>query len=520
MGTELNFDWLALTPIIVILGTGAVQVLLEAFVPRRARRLTQLITSLLAVCLAFSVLAYLHMSDLYRSPVAVAGGEVKTDLVGIFAQLVLLLIGFLSILVFADRTSQNDGAFAGQPSDRPGSADEALSNRMQYQRTEIFPLLMFSLGGMLVFVQASSLLTMFVALEVMSLPLYILAASARRRRLVSQEAGMKYFILGAFASAFFLMGAALFFSIAGSVEFTRLNPQQLAQIVQSGGAEKIILFPVAMLLVLVGLLFKVAAVPFHAWTPDVYQGAPTPVTGFMAAGVKVAAFVALLRIADATVVGFFPGVRWVFWTVAALTIVYGTVMGLRQTDVKRMLAYSSIAHAGFLLIAIVSVRGLPTFALLPVMFYLLTYGLATVGAFAIVTLVRERNQNGDIVGEATSMKLWAGLGKTNPFLAACMSIFLLSFAGIPLTAGFIGKFWVFMLAVSAGATPLVVLAVLASAATAVFYFRLIRTMFFEEPTDNSVVVASEGYSSFAIAFTTAVTVVLGILPTLVINLLA
>ena len=243
---------------------------------------------------------------------------------------------------------------------------------------------------------------------------------------------------------------------------------------------------------------------------DPLTGAPTPITGFMAAGTKIAAFAAMLRFLY--VIGH--SVQWeltpVMWTIIIFTMLVGTVLGLIQTDIKRMLAYSSIAHAGFILIGVTAYSQA---AITSVVFYLLAYGLATVGAFGIVTLVREKDKDGNILGEATAISRWQGLGKTNPLLAGCMLIFLLSFAGIPLTSGFIGKFLVFSAGVAAGNAVLVVLAVLASAATAFFYFRLIVLMFFREPEgDNTAVIASEGFSIVAIVATAVITIVLGVFP--------
>ncbi|OKL48773.1 NADH-quinone oxidoreductase subunit NuoN [Boudabousia marimammalium] len=516
----MDFNWLVISPIIIILGTGVLQVLFEAFVPARARRLTQLVSSLLAVVAALVMTALIDIWGLVDAPTFVAGSDMLGDHVGIFASMALLLIAFLAIMVIADRTSQLDGAFAGQPADRPGSSDESLTNRLNYQRTEFYPLVLFSLGGMLVFVQAASLLTMFVALEVMSLPLYILAASARRQRLISQEAAIKYFILGAFSSAFFLMGTAFLYGALGNINLALIPANRLPEFLGQYGLNVLLLWFVGALLVTVGLLFKVAAAPFHAWTPDVYQGAPTPITGFMAAGVKIAAFVALLRVLATTAVALFPYMQTMIWVIAVLTIVVGTVMGLRQNDIKRMLAYSSIAHAGFLLIAVVGKGTVVTGNVGALLFYLLTYGIATIGAFGIITLVRNRDGEGNITGEATDMSKWAGLGKTNPWLAASMSVLLLSFAGIPLTAGFMAKFWVFASAASQGGTLLVVIAVLASAATAVFYFRLIRTMYFLAPSEKIAVVTSEGLSSFAITVSVLLTVLLGLFPTVVMNLIS
>jgi len=263
-------------------------------------------------------------------------------------------------------------------------------------------------------------------------------------------------------------------------------------------------------LVAVGLLFKVAAVPFHAWTPDVYVGAPTPITAFMAACTKVAAFGALLRL-------FYVGLggsRWdwepVLWAIAIVTMLVGSLLALTQTDVKRMLAYSSIAHAGFVLVGVVatSPAGLSSS-----MFYLVTYGFATIGAFAVVTLVR------DSAGEATHLSQWAGLGRRAPWLAAVFALFLLAFAGIPLTSGFTGKFAVFAAAVDGGATPLVVVAVVASAIAAFFYVRVIVLMFFSEPVGEGPTIAIPGVSSAAaLAVCAAVTVALGVAPQPVLDL--
>ncbi|MDD9205231.1 NADH-quinone oxidoreductase subunit NuoN, partial [Georgenia sp. 10Sc9-8] len=302
----------------------------------------------------------------------------------------------------ADRTESGEGAFAAQVADRPGSAEEADSLRRGLAQTEVFPLTLFALGGMMVFPAAGDLLTLFIALEVLSLPLYLLSGTARRRRLLSQEAALKYFLLGAFASAFALFGIALLFGFSGSVRYA-----ELAQAVPTTAGMDWLLLAGALLLI-IGLLFKIGAAPFHAWTPDVYQGAPTPVTGFMAAATKVAAFGALLRFYYVVV----PDMGWdlepFMWGVIILTMLVGTVLGIVQTDVKRMLAYSSIAHAGFVLIGVVA---LESSGISGVIFYLLAYGLATVGAFALITLVRERDPEGNVTGEATHLSQWAGLGR-------------------------------------------------------------------------------------------------------------
>jgi len=275
--------------------------------------------------------------------------------------------------------------------------------------------------------------------------------------------------------------------------------------------------------VLVGLLFKVGAVPFHAWTPDVYQGAPTPITGFMAACTKIASFGVLIRLVYVLV----PPVQWdilpALWGVAVLTMLVGTVVAIVQTDVKRMLAYSSIAHAGFLLVGLTSMTQA---GISSVLFYLLAYGLATVGAFAVVTLVREVNEGpgGPVMAEATSLTQWTGLGRRHPGLALAFTLFLLSFAGIPLTAGFIGKFEVFTAAVDGGHAWLAIVGVVASAAAVFFYVRLIVLMFFTDAAgtagERTTVVRSEGMTAVTIGVAVAGTLVLGIAPSAVLQLLS
>lgn len=503
-----SVNWQILLPVIVILGGGVIGVLIEAFVPRGARRATNIVWSGLAI-LAALIIAATQWSGIVATPQTT--GEYVADSLTITLQIILLVVAFLALLVMADRTQLGDGDFAAQPADRPGSGEESLSIAKKYQRSEFFPLMLFSLGGMMMFPATDSLLTMFVALEVMSLPLYILAATARRRRQQSQEAAIKYFLLGAFASGFFLMGAALLYGYSGgSLRFSAIAEG----IPFLNGMEWILV--VGVFLVLVGLLFKVAAVPFHAWTPDVYTGAPTPVTGFMAAGVKIAAFGAMLRFYQVIAGQLQWDFRMSLAVIAALTIVVGTFAGLVQKDIKRMLAYSSIAHAGFLLIGVFS---LVAGSSASVAFYLLSYGVATVGAFGVITLVRSKDVEGNIGGEATALSAWKGLGKRSPLSATAMLIFLLSFAGIPFTSGFVGKFVVFADGIAGGFGWLVGIALAASAVTAVFYFRTISTMFFQEPDANTTVVKSEGFSAVAIGIAAVATVLLGVIPGPVIGVL-
>ncbi|MBZ2198021.1 NADH-quinone oxidoreductase subunit NuoN [Occultella gossypii] len=510
-----EIDWAALSPVLIVLGIAVIGVLVEAFVPARVRRATQVVLAVVGVGGALVAVAWRWVVVQADGPTALVAGALREDAPALLAQAILLVCAFVGLLVIADRSSGED-AFAPSGAAIPGSAYEAEARRAGLVQTEVFPLTMFAIGGMLVFPAAADLLTLFIALEVLSLPLYLLAGLARRRRLLSQEASLKYFLLGAFSSAFFLMGLALLYGYSGSVRFDAVATAVPA----TSGMDGMLL--AGVLLVIVGLLFKVGAVPFHSWVPDVYQGAPTPVTGFMAACTKIAAFAALLRFFYVVA----PGLQWdltvVLWIVAIITMVVGTVLAVVQTDMKRMLAYSSVAHAGFVLLGVIAL--VPS-GISSVLFYLLAYGLATVGAFGLLTLVRERDADGNVTGEALHLSQWAGLGRRHPVLAVSFTLFLISFAGIPLTGGFIGKFAVFGAAIEGGAWPLVVVAVLASAAAAFFYVRVIVLMFFTEPTGTdadpgTTVVRTEGLTAVAVVVCAIGTVVLGVVPGPILDLAA
>jgi NADH-quinone oxidoreductase subunit N len=361
---------------------------------------------------------------------------------------------------------------------------------------------------MMLFLASNDLITMFVSLEILSLPLYLLCGLARRRRLLSQEAALKYFLLGALSSAFFIYGAALLYGYAGSFTLSAIDDA-----IRNGTQGQGLLLA-GMALIGVGLLFKFSAVPFHSWTPDVYAGAPTPVTGFMAACTKIAAVGALMRV-------FYVGLgadRWdwqpLMAIIAVATMAVGSVLAITQTDVKRMLAYSSIAHAGFMMTAFVgasqamsgSQSGSLT-SISSVMFYLVAYGAATIGAFALVTMVR------DASGEATLLNSWVGLGRRAPLAATIFSIFMLSFAGIPLTSGFVGKWAVFAAAWSGGIEWLVVVAVVISVVAAFFYIRVIVLMFFAEPRITEASVIRPGWTTLAaVGVGVVATVAFGVFP--------
>lgn len=506
-----HIGWLQIAPLAIVLGTGLVGVLVEAFVPRRARRTTQLVLVFAALVAALLLIVAQWRDTMASGGVSLFGGSYLLDGPALAIQGTLVVLSILAVAVFADRTSVGQDAFAPAAAAVPGSDYEELARRKGLEQTEVYPLAMFGLGGMLLIVAAGDLLTLFVALEALSMPLYVLTGLARRRRLLSQEASLKYLLLGSFASALLLFGAALLYGFSGSLHLGEIA----AATGTIAGLEGLLLG--GMTLLLIGLFFKVGAVPFHAWTPDVYVGAPTPVTGFMAATTKIAAFGAMVRVVY--VVG--PSLQWdlepMLWTVAILTMVVGTVVALVQTDVKRMLAYSSIAHAGFVLVGVLAFS---TEGIASVLFYLVVYGLATIGAFAVVTLVRQTRTGAEgtvILGEATHLAQWAGLGRRSPWLAGALSLFLLSFAGIPLTAGFAGKFTVFTAAADGGAVPLVVVGVIASAAAVFFYVRLIVLMYFTperegEGEEGVTVVTSSGFTTVVIAVAAIGTVLLGVLP--------
>jgi NADH-quinone oxidoreductase subunit N len=511
-----DIEWVALSPSLIVFGAAIIGVLIEAFAPRAVRYASQTLLTGLAMAGAFAAVVGLAVTDRATTKAQVAGmGSLAVDGPALFLQGVILLVGLVSVFLFAERRLEpaDEGrpvdSFAAQAAAVPGGPAEREAVKAGHTTTEIFPLLLFAVGGMLLFPAANDLLLLFIALEVLSLPLYMLCALARRRRLLSQESAMKYFLLGAFASAFLVFGIALLYGYAGTVSYAGIadvisgRPAMLEPgLASTMGNDALLLIGGAM--VLMGLLFKVGAVPFHMWTPDVYQGAPTPVTGFMAAATKVAAFGAMLRLLYVVL----PGLRWdwepVLWGVAIASMVAGAVIAITQTDVKRLLAYSSIAHAGFILAGVIAISedGVSS-----VLFYLAAYSFVTLGAFAVVTLVR------DAGGEATHLSKWAGLGRRSPLLAAVFALFLLAFAGIPLTSGFAGKFAVFRAAADAGAVGLVIVGVIASAIAAFFYVRVIVLMFFSEPKPEgpSVVIPSP-LTTTVVALAATVTVVLGVAP--------
>lgn len=525
-------DYGAIAPVLIVFVGASVSVLLEVVLPWRSRRVAQL-TLTLGVIIA-ALVAVLVRAASGAPAVSTLAGTLAVDVPALFLWGTLLVLALPSVLLIADRSVERGGAFLSDPEAQAeveaadaarsgggrggvavatggsggssrsprstgGSSGAAGGRAPADSNTEVFAFVLFALGGMLVFCAADDLLTMFVALEVLSLPLYLLCGLSRRRRLLSQEAAVKYFLLGAFASAFFLYGVALLYGYAGTVSLSGIS--QAA----AGSLRPDSLLFGGLALLVVGLLFKAAVGPFHTWTPDVYQGAPTSVTAFMAACTKVAAFGAILRVLTVAFGSTVWEWRGVLWIVAIASMVLGAVLGLTQTDVKRMVAYSSVAHAGFLLLGAMSIT--PA-GLASTMFYLLAYGFTTIGIFAIVSLVRGPD------GEATHLSAWAGLGKRAPIVAGSMTFLLLALAGIPLTSGFTAKFAVFTAALADGMAPLVIVGLVASAIAAFFYLRLIVLMYFSEPAPDGPTVSVPGpNTSIAVTLAVLVTLLLGIVPT-------
>jgi NADH-quinone oxidoreductase subunit N len=494
MLTAPSLTYSLLAPMLIVLGGALIGVLVEAFVGRAHRAAIQLTITLGALFLA--LIQLWGIRDKFSTTAAV--NSVVIDKAGIFLQGTILVLSILAVLLVADQDN-----FVSKASAIPGSPEEAQAIKTGDQQTEIFPLFLFAVAGMMLFPVASDLITLFVALEVFSLPLYLLAGLSRRRRLLSQEAALKYFLLGAYSSAFFLFGAAFLYGYSGTVSISGISSAIAA------GAGNDVFMMLGIIFVSVGLLFKVSAVPFHSWTPDVYQGAPTPITGFMAACTKVAAFGAILRIFYVGLSGVYTEWRPIITTIAVITMVFGSVVAIAQRDIKRMLAYSSIAHAGFLLSGILALN---KDGLAASLFYLFAYGVATIAAFGIISLIR------DSAGEVTDLNQWVGLGKRSPLIASAFAFLLLTFAGIPLTGGFVGKFAIFSAAYQSGNIGLVVVGVLSSAIAAFFYIRVIIMMFFTDPGQDSVsVIIPTIRSRIAIGSAMAISAVLGLAPSLLLN---
>src|SRR3954463_12823508 len=369
-------------------------------------------------------------------------GVIVADNFGLFVTMTLVIVGVLTIM------------FSSQ-----------VVHRDAYPKGEYYALLLFSIVGMMMMATANDLLVVFVALEILSLAVYVLTG-IRRDSLRGTEAAFKYFMLGAFSSAFFLYGIAFTYGITGSTRLTAIGSYLSAQALSSNP-----MVLIALGLLLVGFAFKISAVPFHMWTPDAYEGAPAIVTGFMSTGVKAAAFAAFARVFLSAFEPFSADWGPVVWVIAAATMILGTVVGVAQTNLKRMLAYSSIAHGGYLLVGLVAATEVGKAAIL---FYLAAYAITNLAAFGVIALIGARDRAND------ELRDYAGLWHQHPGLSALMTICLLSLGGFPPTAGFIGKWYVFSAAVSAGYYGLAIIGVLTSVISVFFYLRVVVMMYMSE----------------------------------------
>ena len=408
---------------------------------------------------------------------AVSFGVVRADNFALFINIILCIVGILT-MVFSHDVVEREGLPAG----------------------EYYALTLFAISGMMLMAAATDLLVIFLALEVLSLAVYVLTG-LRRSSASGAEAAFKYFLLGAFSSAFFLYGIAFAFTISGS---TRLD--QLGTAIASGPNQTLALLAVGLLAV--GFCFKVSAVPFHMWTPDAYEGAPTIVTAFMSTGVKAAAFGAFARVFLSALEPMQE--HWIpmLSAIAIATMVLGAVMGVLQNNIKRMLAYSSIAHAGYLLLGIIAANSAGKSA---VLFYLLTYAVANLGALGIVSLLGTASHPHD------QLRDFGGLWKTRPALAGLMTVFLLSLGGFPPTAGFIGKWYIFSAAVQEGHYWLAIIGVLSSVVSVFFYLRIVVMMYMTEDDAAPARPAVSLPAMAGLAFAVIATFYLGVLPTRVID---
>ena len=437
-----------------------------------------------------SYLAYISFFGIVAAAVLVGAGwgehiesfsgSVVLDNFATFFKMIFLLAAGLTVLI-SDQYMEREGCNQG----------------------ELYPLILFTVVGMMLMASGTDLMTIFLGLEVMSVSLYVLAGFNRNNK-KSNEAGLKYFLLGAFSTGFLLYGMALIYGATGTTRVYKIATIVGQMTLPSAN----IMLLAGMLLMMTGFAFKIAAAPFHMWTPDVYEGAPTPMTAFMSAGPKAAGFAALLRILLVALPTL--QIEWsqLLWVLAVLTMTVGNITALRQDNIKRMLAYSSIAHAGYALVGLAAGNGTGTAGIL---FYMLSYSFMNIGAFAIIILIAKKGEtNGNVMD-------FAGLGFKRPVLAVAMTIFLFSLAGMPPTAGFIGKFYLFSGAVQKGYIWLAVIGVLNSAASVYYYLRVMVYMYMKDPTEEFEWVTVTAPVALALIIAVAGSMIPGIVPSIILE---
>ena len=471
--------WSAVAPVLVLVGGALLLLVADALKSRKPLNGTYALATVITAggAMAFAAPLWQRVHDADRGPFSTLAQAVGVDGFSVFMTFVLCAAVILAALLFDGwlRREEMDGA-------------------------EAYVLMLLSASGGVIMASANDLIVMFLGLEILSIAVYVMAAM-HLRKASSQEAGLKYFILGAFSSAFFLYGIALIYGGTGSTSLVKISTFFTTNVVADGG-----LVLAGMALLLVGFGFKVSAVPFHFWTPDVYQGAPTPGVAWMASGVKVAGFAGLLRVFYLAFNTYRLDWQPLLFALAVLTLVVGSVLAVVQTDVKRMLAYSSIAHAGFVLVAVQAATEQGVQAAL---FYLASYTFMVAGSFGVVSVV---GRKGDI---RQSLDDYRGLAKDRPALALVFAVFLFAQAGVPLTSGFFAKFYVVTAAVDAGSTWLAAVAMLSAVIAAFLYLRIVVSMYMEVDADDErearriPIPFSAGLSIVAAC---AFTLVVGVLP--------
>jgi len=499
-----SIDWYALSPYIVLLGGALVLLLAGSLTPRWPRGWYAMLTALTAG--AAGVVASLQFAALAdEAPRSLMKGVLAHDRFGLLAVIAICVAVIISSMMASDVAAS-----------AAGDAPSAVADGAQTDSLEPFSLLLVAALGAAIMVTANDLVVSFLGIEILSISLYVLAASDRRRT-ASQEAGLKYFVLGGFSSAFLLYGIALVYGTTGQTNLGGIAVV-LADEVTLPRNDAMLLAGVALLLV--GFAFKVSLVPFHSWTPDVYHGAPTYVTGFMASLGKIAAIVAVVRLFVIAFPARADDWRPAVFVLAVLTLVVGSVLAIVQTDVKRMLAYSSISHAGFMLVGLEAAGHIGSSSASDstssTLIYVVLYSVLALGSFAAVSIV-SRTATAAGSTNATSLDAYKGVAKTNPVFALGFTVLLLAQAGVPLTSGFVAKFGVIRAAVSTETYVLAVLAMVSAVIAAYLYLRIMVSMWLSDSSSAKPLELSVA-SRLALLATVVITLVLGVVPGLVLRL--